>query len=130
MDEGIDALEAAIEYKNDGIANRQKELDSGQLLTDKDREGLVNKLSNLSQGEATSLLSKYFEKVVELRGNEKKLELRCSDLEVGMSLLFYINSLVETQLCSIGNGSPTVFYSLIENNRARVALKAANFLDF
>ena len=42
----------------------------------------MNKLSNLSPGEATSLLSKYFEKVVELRGNEKKLELRCSDLEV------------------------------------------------
>jgi len=42
----------------------------------------VNKLSNLSPGEATSLLSKYFEKVVELRGNEKKLELRCSDQEV------------------------------------------------
>jgi len=82
LDEGIDALEAAIEFKNDGIANKQKELDSGQLLTDKDREGLVNKLSNLSPGEATSLLSKYFEKVVELRGNEKKLELRCSDQEV------------------------------------------------
>ncbi|XP_020621415.1 kinesin-like protein KIF27 [Orbicella faveolata] len=82
LDEGIDALEAAIEFKNEGIANKQKELDSGQLLTDKDREGLVNKLSNLSPGEATSLLSKYFEKVVELRGNEKKLELRCSDQEV------------------------------------------------
>lgn len=88
LDEGIDALEAAIEFKNDGIANKQEELDSGQLLTDKDREGLVNKLSNLSPVEATSLLSKYFEKVVELRGNEKKLELRCSDLEVGKQLLF------------------------------------------
>ena len=87
LDEGIDALEAAIEFKNDGIANKQKELDSGQLLTDKDREGLVNKLSNLSPGEATSLLSKYFEKVVELRGNEKKLELKCSDLEVRSELL-------------------------------------------
>lgn len=82
LDEGIDALEAAIEFKNDGIATQQKELDSGKLLTDKDREGLMNKLSNLSQREATALLSKYFEKVVELRGSEKKLELHCSDLEV------------------------------------------------
>ena len=90
MDEGIDALEAAIEFKNEGIANKQKELDSGQLLTDKDREGLVNKLSNLSPGEATSLLSKYFEKVVELRGTEKKLELRCSDLEVRVEVLFSV----------------------------------------
>lgn len=56
LDEGIDALEAAIEFKNDGIANRQNELDSGQLLTDKDRVGLVNKLSNLSPGEATSVV--------------------------------------------------------------------------
>lgn len=82
LDEGIEALEAAIEFKNDGIANTQKELDSSQLLTDKDRQGLANKLSNLAPGEAVSLLSKYFEKVVELRGNERKLELRCSDLEV------------------------------------------------
>lgn len=85
LDEGIDALEAAIEFKNDGIATRQKELDSGKLLTDKDREGLMNKLSNLSQREATALLSKYFEKVVELRGSEKKLELHCSDLEVSIN---------------------------------------------
>ena len=83
LDEGIEALEAAIEFKNDGIANKQKELDSGKFLTDKDRQGLVNRLSNLAPGEAVSLLSKYFEKVVELRGNEKKLELKCSDLEVG-----------------------------------------------
>ncbi|PFX25964.1 Kinesin-like protein KIF27 [Stylophora pistillata] len=82
LDEGIDALEAAIEFKNDGIATQQEELDSGQLLRDKDREGLVNKLSSLSQREATALLSKYFERVVELRGSEKKLELHCSDLEV------------------------------------------------
>lgn len=85
LDEGIDALEAAIEFKNDGIATQQKELDSGKLLTDKDREGLINKLSNLSQREATALLSKYFEKVVELRGSEKKLELHCSDLEVSIN---------------------------------------------
>lgn len=85
LDEGIDALEAAIEFKNDGIANKQKELDSGRLLTDKDRQGLVNKLSNLAPGEAVSLLSKYFEKVVELRGNEKKLQLQCSDMEVRIS---------------------------------------------
>ena len=83
LDEGVDALEAAIEFKNEGIANKQKELDSSQLLTDKDRQGLVNKLSNLAPGEAVALLSKYFEKVVELRGNEKKLQLKCSDLEVG-----------------------------------------------
>ncbi|KAM7441007.1 Kinesin-like protein kif27 [Porites harrisoni] len=82
LDEGVDALEAAIEFKNEGIANKQKELDSSQLLTDKDRQGLVNKLSNLAPGEAVALLSKYFEKVVELRGNEKKLQLKCSDLEV------------------------------------------------
>lgn len=82
LDEGIEALEAAIEFKNDGIATQQEELDSGQLLTDKDREGLGKKLSNLSQREATALLSKYFERVVELRGSEKKLELHCSDLEV------------------------------------------------
>lgn len=92
LDEGVDALEAAIEFKNDGIANKQKELDNGQLRTDRDHEGLVNKLSNLSPGEATSLLSKYFEKVVELRGNEKKLELRCSDLEVRVELLNRKNS--------------------------------------
>ena len=82
LDEGVEALEAAIEFKNDGIATKRKELDSGQLLTDKDREGLVNKLSGLASGEAAFLLSKYFEKVVELRGSEKKLELKCSDLEV------------------------------------------------
>lgn len=82
LDEGIEALEAAIEFNSDGIADKQKELDSGPMLTDKDREGLMNKLSSLAPGEAASLLSKYFEKVVELRGNEKKLKLKCSDQEV------------------------------------------------
>lgn len=45
----------------------------------------MSKLSNLPQREATALLSKYFEKVVELRGSEKKLELHCSDLEVSIN---------------------------------------------
>lgn len=82
LDEGIEALEAAIEFNSDGIADKQKELDSSQPLTEEDREGLMNKLSGLAPGEATSLLSKYFEKVVELRGNERKLKLMCSDQEV------------------------------------------------
>ena len=82
LDEGIEALEAAIEFNSDGIADKQKELDSSRPLTEEDREGLMNKLSGLAPGEATSLLSKYFEKVVELRGNERKLKLMCSDKEV------------------------------------------------
>lgn len=106
LDEGIEALEAAIEFKNDGIANTQKELDSSQLLTDKDRQGLANKLSNLAPGEAVSLLSKYFEKVVELRGNERKLELRCSDLEVGVRISHdYCHVLNLTFFLSLGCSS-------------------------
>ena len=75
-------LEAAIDFRNDAIACKEEELDSGNILTEKDREGLMNKLQTLAPGETTALLSKYFEKVVELRGTEKQLQLKCGDFEV------------------------------------------------
>ena len=44
--------------------------------------------------------------------------------------IFSYSGLVETQLCSTENRSPTVFCLRIENDRARVAIKTVNFLDF
>ncbi|KAL8561687.1 hypothetical protein ACOMHN_054984 [Nucella lapillus] len=81
LEEGMDALDAAIQYKNDNINSRQMELRQSQILA-KSEDNLVNRLSSLTATETRSMLSRYFNKVIGLRESERQLRLGCSELEV------------------------------------------------
>ncbi|XP_046330087.2 kinesin-like protein KIF27 isoform X1 [Haliotis rufescens] len=81
LDEAIEALDAAIEYKNESIHNRQAEIRHSQIQAQSE-DNLMNRLKSLTTVETKSLLSKYFEKVVSLREEERKLVLQCDELEV------------------------------------------------
>ncbi|XP_071484846.1 kinesin-like protein KIF27 [Diadema antillarum] len=80
LDEGVDALDAAIEYKNEVIASRKKELRRNDLT--QSEAILVSRLNSLAPTETRSLLARYFEKVVDLREADRRKELELSELEV------------------------------------------------
>ncbi|KAE8602216.1 hypothetical protein XENTR_v10013915 [Xenopus tropicalis] len=64
---GIEALEAAIEYKNKYIQNRQKVLiDSSRILTQSEAN-IIKKFSSLSPSETRSILVRYFNKAITLQ---------------------------------------------------------------
>ncbi|KAL3842329.1 hypothetical protein ACJMK2_020357 [Sinanodonta woodiana] len=81
LDEAIDALDAAIEYKTDIIRSRQLEVRHSHTLSQSE-DNLLNRLNALTSQETKSLLAKYFEKVVSLRENERKTSLKFSTMEV------------------------------------------------
>ncbi|XP_075684707.1 kinesin-like protein KIF27 [Rhinoderma darwinii] len=85
LEEGIEALEAAIEYKNDCIQSRQQVLkDSSQILTQSEAN-VIEKFSSLSASETRSILIKYFNKVVSLRETERKLHIHAEELGMKVS---------------------------------------------
>ncbi|MPC21903.1 Kinesin-like protein KIF7 [Portunus trituberculatus] len=79
LDEAIEAVDAAIEYKNEVICGRAKELKSHALLLNQDH--LMERLVSLSHEETRSLLVKYFSKVIDLRIEFRKQDIAFSDLE-------------------------------------------------
>ncbi|KAK9971377.1 hypothetical protein ABG768_024747 [Culter alburnus] len=82
LDEAIEALDAAIEYKNEAITQRQRQLRaSGSMLTQWEMN-LMAKLTYLSASETRALLCKYFDKVVSLREEERRLQLALAELEL------------------------------------------------
>ncbi|KAG8011961.1 Kinesin-like protein KIF27, partial [Nibea albiflora] len=89
LEEAIEALDAALEFKNRSIQDKQKKL----LITDShSRQSqstepaqlceVIRKLKELSPPEASELLVKYFNKVVCLREAEHYMRLRCEELEL------------------------------------------------
>jgi len=112
MEEAIETLDAAIEYKNDAIAKRESELrqsrsGSGILRgaaggdavlrssltaavvderTASAGSQLIGRLRNLSASDARLLLQRYFEKAVDLRNEQRRNERACAELQV----MFYI----------------------------------------
>ncbi|KAM5191882.1 kinesin-like protein KIF27 [Mantella aurantiaca] len=85
LEEGIDALEAAIEYKNECIQSRQQVLnDSSQILTQSENN-VIEKFSSFSAAETRSIIVRYFKKVVSLREAERKLHLQCQELTMKVS---------------------------------------------
>ncbi|XP_044294858.1 kinesin-like protein KIF7 isoform X2 [Varanus komodoensis] len=62
LDEAIEALDAAIEYKNESITCRQRVLRSSASLLSQCEMNLMAKLSYLSSSETRALLCKYFDK--------------------------------------------------------------------
>ncbi|XP_028980222.2 kinesin-like protein KIF27 isoform X2 [Esox lucius] len=80
LEEALEALDAAVEFKNRSIQERQRDL----LDTSNPDDGhdVTRALTELSFPEASALLIKYFNKVVCLREAEHRLRLRCEELQL------------------------------------------------
>ncbi|XP_009585168.1 PREDICTED: kinesin-like protein KIF27 [Fulmarus glacialis] len=63
LEEGIEALEAAIDYKNESIQNRQHLLRSSSQILSQSENNVIGKLVSLSAAELRAILFKYFNKV-------------------------------------------------------------------
>nr|CAD7434818.1 unnamed protein product [Timema monikensis] len=81
-DEAIEAIDAAIEYKNELICGRKgKGLDNNLVQREKCEEMLLARLMKLSSIEVRTLLYKYFQKVIDLRESGKKMEIQLAELD-------------------------------------------------
>jgi len=81
----LDAVDAAIEFRNDSITNRQNDLRRSMVRMSvafgKSPHG-VTKLQSLSVNEMRSLLSRYFDRVVDLRDFQRRQQMQRTELEV------------------------------------------------
>ncbi|KAJ3604290.1 hypothetical protein NHX12_029031 [Muraenolepis orangiensis] len=91
LEEAIEALDAALDFKNQSIQDGQKQLSmtataSHHHLSQRTEPAhlgdVVRKLKKLSQTEASDLLFKYFNKVVRLRDEVRGLRLSCEDVHL------------------------------------------------
>ncbi|KAM6034748.1 kinesin-like protein KIF27 isoform 2-T5 [Theristicus caerulescens] len=82
LEEGIEALEAAIDYKNENIQNRQHLLRSSSQILSQSENNVIGKLGSLSAAELRAILFKYFNKIVGLRESERKLQLQTEEQEM------------------------------------------------
>ncbi|XP_062922116.1 kinesin-like protein kif7 isoform X1 [Mobula hypostoma] len=101
LDEAIEALDAAIEYKNETITRRQRVLRASASMLSQCEMNLMAKLSYLSASETRALLCKYFDKVVTLREEERKMQLAFMELEMRaeeqQKLIYWLEAAVERQ---------------------------------
>uniref|UniRef100_A0ABM5EZ28 Kinesin-like protein KIF7 isoform X1 n=1 Tax=Pogona vitticeps TaxID=103695 RepID=A0ABM5EZ28_9SAUR len=101
LDEAIEALDAAIEYKNESITCRQRVLRSSASLLSQCEMNLMAKLSYLSSSETRALLCKYFDKVVTLREDQHRQHMAFSELEMQLEeqlqMVFWLEVAVERQ---------------------------------
>ncbi|KAJ7311086.1 hypothetical protein JRQ81_006685 [Phrynocephalus forsythii] len=101
LDEAIEALDAAIEYKNESITCQQRVLRSSTGLLSQCEMNLMAKLSYLSSSETRALLCKYFDKVVTLREDQHRQHVAFSELEMQLEehtrLVFWLEVAVERQ---------------------------------
>ncbi|XP_038559877.1 kinesin-like protein KIF27 isoform X1 [Micropterus salmoides] len=89
LEEAIEALDAALEFKNRSIQDKQKKLIITDCSSHRSQStepaqlcDVIRKLKELTTPEASELLVKYFNKVVCLRERERHLHLRCEELEL------------------------------------------------
>lgn len=80
-DEAIEAIDAAIEFKNELICGRKSVDTSESLQREKGEQMLMARLNKLSEEEMRTLLYKYFQKVIDLRESSRKLESQLMVLE-------------------------------------------------
>ncbi|XP_003407846.1 kinesin-like protein KIF27 isoform X1 [Loxodonta africana] len=81
LEEGIEALEAAIEYKNESIQSRQNSLRASFQNLSHSEANVLEKLICLNPVEIRAILFRYFNKVVNLREAERKLQLQKEDMK-------------------------------------------------
>uniref|UniRef100_A0A8C9A403 Kinesin family member 27 n=1 Tax=Prolemur simus TaxID=1328070 RepID=A0A8C9A403_PROSS len=82
LEEGIEALEAAIEYKNESIQSRQDSLRTSFQNLSRSEANVLEKLTCLSAVEIRAILFRYFNKVVNLREAERKQQLRNEEMKM------------------------------------------------
>lgn len=80
-DEAIEAIDAAIEFKNELICGHKSIDTSERLQREKGEQMLMARLNKLSPEEMRTLLYKYFTKVIDLRDSSRKLEVQLMNLE-------------------------------------------------
>ncbi|XP_016970472.2 kinesin-like protein costa [Drosophila rhopaloa] len=80
-DEAIEAIDAAIEFKNEMITGHRSIDTSDRIQREKGEQMLMARLNRLSTEEMRTLLYKYFTKVIDLRDSSRKLELQLVQLE-------------------------------------------------
>ncbi|XP_045417672.1 kinesin-like protein KIF7 isoform X1 [Lemur catta] len=101
LDEAIEALDAAIEYKNEAITCRQRVLRASASLLSQCEMNLMAKLSYLSSSETRALLCKYFDKVVTLREEQHQQQVAFSELEMQLEeqqrLVYWLEVALERQ---------------------------------
>lgn len=74
-DEGIEAIDAAIEYKNELICGGRKSVDTTESLQrEKGGRMMMARLNNLSSEEMRVLLYKYFQKAIDFRDSSLQME--------------------------------------------------------
>ncbi|NWH73659.1 KIF27 protein, partial [Piaya cayana] len=82
LEEGIEALEAAIDYKNESIENHQHLLRSSAQILSQSENNVIGKLVSLSAAELRAILFRYFNKIVGLRESVRKLQLQTEEQEM------------------------------------------------
>ncbi|XP_073738361.1 kinesin-like protein KIF7 isoform X3 [Callorhinus ursinus] len=101
LDEAIEALDAAIEYKNEAITCRQRVLRASASLLSQCEMNLMAKLSYLSSSETRALLCKYFDKAVALREEQHQQQIAFSELEMQLEeqqrLVCWLEAALERQ---------------------------------
>nr|XP_056704967.1 kinesin-like protein KIF27 [Euleptes europaea] len=96
LEEGIDALEAAIAYKNESIQNHKNLLRASSQILSQSEANVIGKLVSLSSADLQAILLKYFNKVVSLRESERQLQLQTEEL--GMRVMEQENIAKELEL--------------------------------
>ncbi|XP_062064622.1 kinesin-like protein KIF27 isoform X1 [Lepus europaeus] len=82
LEEGIEALEAAIEYKNENIQCRQNSLRASIRNLSHSEANVLEKLVCLNPIEIRAILFRYFNKVVNLREAERKQQLENEEIKM------------------------------------------------
>ncbi|XP_052583474.1 kinesin-like protein KIF27 isoform X3 [Peromyscus californicus insignis] len=82
LEEGIEALEAAIEFENESIQSRQNSLRASFQNLSQSEANVVGKLVCLNLTEIRAILFKYFNKVINLRETERKQQLQNKEMKV------------------------------------------------
>ncbi|XP_048656380.1 kinesin-like protein KIF27 isoform X5 [Marmota marmota marmota] len=82
LEEGIEALEAAIEYKNESIRSRQNLLRASLQNLSHSEANVLEKLTCLNPVDIRAILFRYFNKVVNLREAERKQQLQNEEIKM------------------------------------------------
>ncbi|XP_043939621.1 kinesin-like protein KIF27 [Protopterus annectens] len=82
LEEGIEALDIAIEYKNEAIQHLQQSVRMSTQTLKQNEASFMEKIGSLSPSEIRSLLFRYFSKVVGLREKEHKVQLECEEMKM------------------------------------------------
>eukprot|EP00794_Sanderia_malayensis_P016705 gene16705-18399_t len=83
--EAVDALEMAIEYKNEVIEAKESNLNMTYEARNEEIDNLLDQLGDLRKDESKALLRKYFEKVIDLKESERKTLDSKDEIEIELA---------------------------------------------